>query len=60
MKCTVIEINTKTNEINIIECKNKKEAIKYIKGTKAELEEHDKKNYKFGMVGRNYKEEEEK
>lgn len=58
MKCTVIEINKETKEIEIIKCKNKKEAEKYIKKRKAELNESERKNYKFGMLGRNYKEEE--
>lgn len=49
MKCTVIEINTRTNEIDTIKCKSKKEAKEYIKGRKDELSEHDKKIYSFDI-----------
>lgn len=49
MKCTVIEINTRTNEIDFKPCKTKKEAKKYIEQRKAEMHEKDKKEYQFDI-----------
>ena len=57
MKCTVIEHNTRTNEISYIKHKSLKKARKYIEGRKAELSEHDKKIYGF-CITKGWEEEE--
>lgn len=49
MKCTVVEINNRTDEMEFIKYNSKKQAEKYIRSRYAELSKEDRKIYDFGI-----------